>query len=59
MGLGEAELRAVKPDLVIARISGYGQDGPGRDQAAFGVIGEAIGGLRHLHAAPTATRWTG
>ena len=48
MGLGEAELRAVKPDLVIARISGYGQDGPGRDQAAFGVIGEAIGGLRHL-----------
>ena len=48
MGLGEAEMRAVKPDLVIARISGYGQDGPGRDQAAFGVIGEAIGGLRHL-----------
>jgi crotonobetainyl-CoA:carnitine CoA-transferase CaiB-like acyl-CoA transferase len=48
MGLGEAELRAVKADLVIARISGYGQDGPGRDQAAFGVIGEAIGGLRHL-----------
>ncbi len=48
MGLGEPELRAAKPDLVIARISGYGQDGPGRDQAAFGVIGEAIGGLRHL-----------
>ena len=48
MGLGEAEMRAVRPDLVIARISGYGQDGPGRDQAAFGVIGEAIGGLRHL-----------
>ena len=48
MGLGEAELRAARPDLVIARISGYGQDGPGRDQAAFGVIGEAIGGLRHL-----------
>ncbi|MGI4796237.1 MAG: CaiB/BaiF CoA transferase family protein [Janthinobacterium lividum] len=56
MGLGEAELRAVKPDLVIARISGYGQDGPGRDQAAFGVIGEAIGGLRHLtdHAPGTS-----
>lgn len=56
MGLGEAELRAVKPDLVIARISGYGQDGPGRDQAAFGVVGEAIGGLRHLtdHAPGTS-----
>lgn len=48
MGLGEAELRAARPDLVIARISGYGQDGPDRDKAAFGVIGEAIGGLRHL-----------
>lgn len=56
MGLGEAELRAARPDLVIARISGYGQDGPGRDQAAFGVIGEAIGGLRHLtdHAPGTS-----
>ena len=56
MGLGEPELRAARPDLVIARISGYGQDGPGRDQAAFGVIGEAIGGLRHLtdHAPGTS-----
>ena len=44
----EAALRAARPDLVIARISGYGQDGPYRDRAAFGVIGEAIGGLRHL-----------
>ncbi|MGG5822477.1 CaiB/BaiF CoA transferase family protein [Falsiroseomonas sp. HW251] len=48
MGLGEEVLRAARPDLVIARISGYGQDGPDRDKAAFGVIGEAIGGLRHL-----------
>ena len=48
LGLGETELRAARPDLVIARISGYGQDGPGRDRAAFGVIGEAVGGLRHL-----------
>lgn len=55
MGLGETELRAAKPDLVIARISGYGQDGPGRDQAAFGVIGEAIGGLRHLTDHPPGT----
>lgn len=48
MGLGPARLRAVKPDLVIAHISGYGQDGPGRDRAAFGLIGEAVGGLRYL-----------
>ncbi len=48
LGFSEAALRAARPDLVIARISGYGQDGPQRDRAAFGVIGEAIGGLRHL-----------
>ncbi len=55
MGLGTAELRAARPDLVIARISGYGQDGPDRDKAAFGVIGEAIGGLRHLTDHPPGT----
>jgi len=55
MGLGEAALRAARPDLVIARISGYGQDGPGRDRAAFGVIGEAVGGLRHLTNQPPGT----
>lgn len=46
--LGPQALRAIKPDLVISHISGYGQTGPYRDRAAFGVIGEAIGGLRHL-----------
>ncbi len=56
MGLGDDALRAVKPDLVIAHISGFGQDGPYRDRAAFGVIGEAIGGLRYLtdHAPGTS-----
>jgi crotonobetainyl-CoA:carnitine CoA-transferase CaiB-like acyl-CoA transferase len=48
LGLGPEQLRRARPDLVIAHISGYGQDGPYRDRAAFGVIGEAIGGLRHL-----------
>ncbi|MDT7531700.1 CoA transferase [Sphingopyxis sp. SE2] len=48
LGLGDDELRRARPDLIIAHVSGYGQDGPYRDRAAFGVIGEAIGGLRHL-----------
>lgn len=48
MGMGAEALRQARPDLVVAHISGYGQDGPYRDRAAFGVIGEAIGGLRHL-----------
>lgn len=48
LGLSPETLRQVRPDLVIGHISGYGQTGPYRDRAAFGVIGEAIGGLRHL-----------
>jgi formyl-CoA transferase len=50
--LGPDELHAVNPRLVIARISGYGQDGPYRDKPAFGAIGEAMGGLRHLTGHP-------
>ncbi|MBO9646701.1 MAG: CoA transferase, partial [Pseudacidovorax sp.] len=34
------------------RISGFGQTGPYRDQPGFGVIGEAMGGLRHLTGEP-------
>ena len=48
LGLGPDVLHAANPRLVIARISGYGQDGPYRDRPAFGAIGEAMGGLRHL-----------
>lgn len=48
MGFDRATLEAARPGLVVARISGYGQDGLYRDRAAFGVIGEAIGGLRYL-----------
>jgi crotonobetainyl-CoA:carnitine CoA-transferase CaiB-like acyl-CoA transferase len=48
LGLAPEVLRAARPDLIVAHISGYGQTGPYRDRAAFGVIGEAIGGLRHL-----------
>ena len=54
-GLGPDVLRAVKPDLVIVHISGYGQSGPYRDRPAFGVIGEAMGGLRHLTDHPPGT----
>ncbi len=50
--LGPEALHAANPRLVIARISGYGQDGPYRDKPAFGAIGEAMGGIRHLTGHP-------
>ncbi len=47
-GLGWEALRTINPRLVMLRVSGYGQTGPYRDRPGFGVIGEAMGGLRHL-----------
>jgi formyl-CoA transferase len=51
-GMSPDELHRLSPGLVILRISGYGQTGPYRDLPGFGVIGEAMGGLRHLTAEP-------
>ncbi len=51
-GMGPDALHALNPGLIILRISGYGQTGPYRDLPGFGVIGEAMGGLRHLTAEP-------
>ncbi|MGP1614027.1 MAG: CaiB/BaiF CoA transferase family protein, partial [Pollutimonas bauzanensis] len=39
----------------MLRVSGYGQTGPYRDLPGFGVIGEAMGGLRHLSGEPGRT----
>ena len=36
----------------MLRVSGYGQSGPYRDRPGFGVVAEAMGGLRHLTAEP-------
>ncbi len=51
-GLGPEALQALNPGLVMLRISGYGQTGPYRDRPGFGVVAEAMGGLRHLTAEP-------
>ena len=51
-GMSPEALHAINPGLVILRISGYGQTGPYRDLPGFGVVGEAMGGLRHLTGEP-------
>ena len=51
-GLSPEVLMASNPRLIVLRISGYGQTGPYRNRPGFGVIGEAMGGLRHLTAEP-------
>lgn len=52
MGLGYDALSAVNPSLVMVRISGFGQTGPYSQRAGYGVIGEALSGLRHLTGDP-------
>ena len=51
-GLDPQELIRANPRLIVLRVSGYGQTGPYRDRPGFGVVGEAMGGLRHLTAEP-------
>ena len=51
-GLDPQDLLKINPRLIILRISGYGQTGPYRDKPGFGVVAEAMGGLRHLTAEP-------
>ena len=50
--LSPDELIQLNPRLIVLRISGYGQSGPYRDRPGFGVVAEAMGGLRHLTAEP-------
>ena len=47
-GIGFKDLHAINPKLIMLRVSGYGQTGPYKDRPGFGVIGEAMGGLRYL-----------
>ena len=51
-GLGWDDLSRANPRLVMVRISGFGQDGPYASRPGYGVICEAVSGLRHLTGDP-------
>jgi len=51
-GLGWEALHQANPKLIMLRISGYGQDGPKRDEPGFAAIGEAMAGLRYITGHP-------
>ncbi len=51
-GLGWETLHALNPRLIMLRLSGYGQTGPYADKPGFGLLAEAMGGLRHLTGEP-------
>ena len=54
-GLGPDALEKSNPDLVYARVSGYGQTGPLAARPGFASVCEGFGGFRHLNGFPGET----
>jgi len=52
MGCGWEELHALNPRLIMARVSGFGQDGPYAERACFDVIAQATSGLMDITGRP-------
>jgi formyl-CoA transferase len=51
-GLGPTVLNDANPNLVITRISAFGQTGPMSQRPGFAAVAEAFGGLRELVGDP-------
>jgi crotonobetainyl-CoA:carnitine CoA-transferase CaiB-like acyl-CoA transferase len=51
-GLGPADLHRLNPQLIYARVTGYGQTGRYKDRPGFAAAGEAISGLRYINGYP-------
>ncbi len=49
LGLGPDVLHARRPELVVTRITGFGQDGPYSSRAGFATIAEAMSGFAALN----------
>jgi crotonobetainyl-CoA:carnitine CoA-transferase CaiB-like acyl-CoA transferase len=52
LDLGPEQLREVNPDLIVVRISGFGQTGPYRLRPGFGTLAEAFSGLASMTGYP-------
>jgi crotonobetainyl-CoA:carnitine CoA-transferase CaiB-like acyl-CoA transferase len=55
MGFGYEQLCALKPDIILTSVSGFGQYGPYRERPAFDPLGQAMSGLMSLTGAPVGT----
>jgi crotonobetainyl-CoA:carnitine CoA-transferase CaiB-like acyl-CoA transferase len=52
LGLDYASLKEINPGLILASITGFGQDGPYRQYKAPDIVGVAMGGLMYLGGNP-------
>jgi crotonobetainyl-CoA:carnitine CoA-transferase CaiB-like acyl-CoA transferase len=55
MGFDYDRLRQLKPDIILASVSGFGQYGPYRERPAFDPLGQAMSGLMELTGKPVGT----
>ncbi len=51
-GVGYQALKEVNPDLIMIRVTGYGQTGPYAHKAGFGTPATAFSGFTYLHGYP-------
>ena len=54
-GLDAESLRAANPRLIVASITGFGQDGPYAERAGYDYIIQAMGGLMSITGQPDGT----
>jgi len=52
LGLGPALLHGRNPDLVVVRITGFGQDGPYAGRPGFATLAEAMSGFAAVNGEP-------
>ncbi len=52
LGIGYEQLRAVNPQIILASISGFGQDGPYSTLAGYDQIAQGMGGLMSVTGLP-------
>lgn len=51
-GLGYDDLAAINPSIIMASVSGFGQDGPYSDRKCFDFIAQAMTGMMHMTGDP-------
>lgn len=51
-GLGPDVLQVQNPELIMARVSGYGQTGPDAAKPGYASVCEGVGGMRYLNGIP-------
>jgi crotonobetainyl-CoA:carnitine CoA-transferase CaiB-like acyl-CoA transferase len=51
-GMSPGEMKALHPDLIYARVSGYGQTGPYASRPGFASVCEGFAGFRYVNGFP-------